>query len=76
MLNGYPVRFGNHLCIVTNFFAQRIGKLFGVIEYLDLVGVEIARHAASITNSRQGARNNNSVVARKYALQIIRITFG
>ena len=34
---GYPVRFGKHLGIFTNFVAQRIGKLFGVIEYLDLL---------------------------------------
>jgi hypothetical protein len=40
MRNVYPVSFGNHLCIVTNFVAQRIGKLFGVIEYLDLVSID------------------------------------
>lgn len=76
MLNVYSESFGNHLCIVTNFVAQWIGKFFGVIEYLDLVSIEITRHATGITNSRQGTRNDNSVVAGKDALQIILITLG
>lgn len=52
MLNGYLVRFGKHLCIITNFVAQRIGKLLGVIEYLDRVSIEITRRVTGITNPR------------------------
>ena len=68
MFNVYSVSLGNQLCMVTNFVAQGIGKLFGVIEYFDLVCIEIACHTAGITNSRQGAGNNNSVIAGKDAL--------
>jgi hypothetical protein len=63
MLNGNTVSFGNHLRVFTNHVAQRIGKYFGVIEYLDLVGKEITRHTLGITNSRQGTGNNNAVIA-------------
>ena len=63
MLNVYSVSFGNQLGIVTNFVAQRIGKLLSVIEYLDLVSIEITRHAAGITNSRQSSRYDHSVIA-------------
>ena len=50
MLNGHPVRFGNHLGIFTNYITQRIGRYIGVIEHIDLMAIEIARHALSITN--------------------------
>ena len=43
MPNVYSVGFGNHLCIATNFVAQRIGELFAVIECLGLVSIEMTR---------------------------------
>jgi hypothetical protein len=64
----YYIALTNHLCIFTDYVTQRIGKHVGVIEYLDLVGIEITRHTLGITNSRQGAGNNNSVIAGKDAL--------
>lgn len=42
-------------------FTPRVGKSFGVNEYLDVAGIQEAGHAAGVTGTRQCARDNHAV---------------
>jgi len=47
----------------------------GVIEYLDVAGIQKAGHALRITRTWQCTRDNDTVVARQHTEQLRLITF-
>lgn len=71
----YAMRIGEFMCALANALAQWIGENFGIIEYLDMAGMQEAGHATRVTGARQCARNNHSIIAGKHAKQFGLITF-
>ncbi len=49
VLDGHFLRRCQIVRTLANAFAQRIRKSFGVIEYFDVVGIQVAGHAFRIT---------------------------
>ena len=75
MLDGHTLRLCEFMGALANAFAQRVCKRFGVIEYFDVARIEEAAHTLRITGTRQGAGDNDTVVAGKHAQQVRLITF-
>lgn len=76
MFDRYAMRIGQFMRALADAFTPRVGKYFGVVEYLDVAGIQEAGHAACVARTGQCARDNHSVVTGEHAKQVCLITFG
>ena len=67
VFNRDAILVGQIMRTLANTLTPMVGKGFGVIEYLDVAGVQKAGHAARVTRAGQSAGDNHPVVTGKHA---------